>query len=286
MSRTLSFFARYTGIAFLISLIAPVEPKVEAVARFILRHKFVIVLGAILEYALFHFLPSLRQTGIDAWILWAAILVFQNFAFTFVSRARNSGSVLRHLKAGFLSNAVWFASQAIMLGEMFGYITGKHGMPIAFATGAFYTAFTLAGSVLAHYFALQTETGKSAVGANKKYAQIAAEEWEEAKTLLSNLASLANQIVVTPPLMQRVSLEPVTTEFVTTRFMPPPSVLNAEAAERSAMYWCRLAEAGEREIERLRRERTEEQLKAGKDMAPSTEPTEQRIEVSIPKVSQ
>ena len=42
-------------------------------------------------------------------------------------------------------------------------------------------AFTLLGSLVAHYWSLKNEKGKAAVGANKKYAQIPVEEWEQVK---------------------------------------------------------------------------------------------------------
>lgn len=117
-----------------------------------------------------------------SWIIWAVLLIAQNFAFTFVSRARNSGSLKRHLIAGIGSNGIWFLSQIIIFTKMFAMMTGKYGVQMAVFTGLFYTAFTLLGSVLAHYFSLKTEKGKSAVGATSKYAQIPVEEWNKVKT--------------------------------------------------------------------------------------------------------
>jgi len=112
------------------------------------------------------------------WLLWALILVVQNFAFTFVSRARNSGHLVRHMQAAIFSNGVWFASQILIFSKLYDYITGKAGLQMAIFTGVFYTVFTVLGSIVAHYWALKTEKGKSAVGANKKYAQIPVEDWE------------------------------------------------------------------------------------------------------------
>jgi hypothetical protein len=115
------------------------------------------------------------------WPIWAAILVVQNFAFTFVSRARNSGSIKRHMIASVFSNGVWFLSQMIIFQKMFKLMTGSYGWKMGLFTAMFYTVFTMAGSLAAHYTSLLTEKGKSAVGANKKYAQITTEEWESLK---------------------------------------------------------------------------------------------------------
>lgn len=115
------------------------------------------------------------------WIYWAPVLVAQNFAFTFVSRARNSGSLGRHMVAGLASNGVWFVSQIIIFSKMFKMMTGGYGIGMAVFTALYYTAFTLFGSLLAHYWSLKNEKGRAAVGASKKYAQIPVEEWERVR---------------------------------------------------------------------------------------------------------
>ena len=118
------------------------------------------------------------------WLIWAVNLLAQNFMFTFVSRARNSGSLKRHVIAAVGSNGVWILQLQIMLGPMMDYLNGKHGLLAQVGVGVFYTVFTVAGSVFAHYWALRTEKGKSAVGASSKYAQIPVAEWERIKKLL------------------------------------------------------------------------------------------------------
>jgi hypothetical protein len=115
------------------------------------------------------------------WLYWAPVLIAQNFAFTFVSRARNSGSLKRHMIAGMASNGVWFFSQVIIFTKMFKMMTGQYGWLAALGTAIYYTAFTLAGSLIAHYWSLSNEKGKSVVGANAKYAQIPVEEWNQIK---------------------------------------------------------------------------------------------------------
>jgi hypothetical protein len=127
--------------------------------------------------------------SISGWALWGFVLILQNFMFTQVSRARNSGSLARHAIAGVFSNGVWFISQTFIFSRMFAMMTGKYGTWAAIGTGAFYTALTLIGSISAHYFALHTEKGKSAVGSNKKYAQITVEEWARIKALVDSNVS-------------------------------------------------------------------------------------------------
>jgi hypothetical protein len=121
---------------------------------------------------------------ISEWAIWGVILVLQNFSFTAVSRARNSGSLSRHAIAGIFSNGIWFVSQMFIFSKMYAMMTGKYGIGMAIFTGLFYTVLTLTGSILAHYYALHYEKGKSAVGANKKYAQITQEEWSQVKKLI------------------------------------------------------------------------------------------------------
>jgi hypothetical protein len=113
------------------------------------------------------------------WLIWAVILLLQNFSFTFVSRARNSGSLKRHMQASILSNGVWFASQIFAVKTITDILSGHLGLGLAFAAGGFYTVLTMVGSLVAHYVALKTEKGKSAVGANANYAQITQTAWTQ-----------------------------------------------------------------------------------------------------------
>lgn len=115
---------------------------------------------------------------------WAAVLFAQNYSFTYVSRARNSGSLWRHLKAAVFSNAIWIFSNMLMLGPMFDYLTGKRGFGLAAIAGAIYTVATVSGSVIAHVVAQKTEKGKDRVGAHKDVAQFTAEEGRKIRTLL------------------------------------------------------------------------------------------------------
>lgn len=118
------------------------------------------------------------------WLTWAIILVAQNFSFTFVSRARNSGSIRRHIIAALLSNGVWFVSQALIFSQLYKIMTGEYGIMAAVGTGLFYTAFTILGSAVAHWVALHTESGMTSVGASKKTKQLTVEEYERLIKLL------------------------------------------------------------------------------------------------------
>lgn len=121
-------------------------------------------------------------------LVWSLILFFQNISFTYVSRARTSGSILRHLKASIFSNGIWIFSNMLMLGPMFDYLTGKHGVVAQVIVGLVYTVATVSGSLFAHYWALRTEKGSSAVGANKRYAQVPVAEWERVKEVIDGFA--------------------------------------------------------------------------------------------------
>lgn len=96
-------------------------------------------------------------------IWWFVLLVCQNAAFTWVSRARNSGSYSYHAIAAVFSNGLWFASQFVMLG-----IVLKPGLTsIQIVTYAVtYIAATVSGSVLMHWVSVNyLEKGRRKVGA-------------------------------------------------------------------------------------------------------------------------
>jgi hypothetical protein len=82
----------------------------------------------------------------------------------------------------------------IMLGPMLTYLTGKHGLELQIVTGSVYTAACVSGSLFAHWLAMKTEKGKSAVGANKLYAQVPVAEWSAVKEMLADYQDLAAKI--------------------------------------------------------------------------------------------
>lgn len=119
------------------------------------------------------------------WIAWAVLIVLQSITFTLVSRARNSASLTRHVVASLGSNGVWFLSQMIILKQQLEILQGKSGLWLAILTALFYCTFSMAGSVLAHWWSLRSEKGKAAVGASSKYAQVTKEEWERVTRLVN-----------------------------------------------------------------------------------------------------
>jgi hypothetical protein len=119
------------------------------------------------------------------WLVWAVFLIWQNYAFTFVSRARNSGSLKRHMMAALQSNGVWFLQTLFVFGAFKNIIDGRFGLRWTIFAIFFYTAFTMLGSLYAHFQALKKEHGLAAVGANKKYAQIPVEEWEKVRNFVA-----------------------------------------------------------------------------------------------------
>lgn len=117
-------------------------------------------------------------TSLSFWALWSLALVLQNYAFTRVSRARNSASIKAHALASLQSNGAWFIQSLFVYSAFMNILTGKAGIWKALGAGLYYTFFTMAGSIYAHHVSLKKEKGKSAVGANDKYAQIPVKDWE------------------------------------------------------------------------------------------------------------
>jgi hypothetical protein len=99
------------------------------------------------------------------WLAWAVFLIIQNAAFTFVSRARNSGSYGLHTVAALTSNGVYILAQFISLKVIMDAITGGD-IAYGAAVGVFYTVCTTVGSVSMHWVsATYIEKGKRKVGA-------------------------------------------------------------------------------------------------------------------------
>lgn len=118
------------------------------------------------------------------WLAWAIFLVWQNYAFTFVSRARNSASLKRHMVAAIQSNGIWFIQTIFVFTAFKSIVEGKYGPWMTLGAVLYYTVFTMAGSLYAHHRALKNERGKNAVGASKVYAQITNEDWVRVKAFV------------------------------------------------------------------------------------------------------
>jgi hypothetical protein len=127
------------------------------------------------------------------WAAWSLALIWQNYAFTRVSRSRNSGSLKAHALAALQANGVWFIQSLFVYSAFMSILTGKAGCVKAVGAALYYTAFTMMGSLYAHYVSLKKEKGASAVGANKKYAQIPVEEWTALKQDVQHAKDVAGQ---------------------------------------------------------------------------------------------
>lgn len=93
---------------------------------------------------------------------WFFLLVWQNAAFTWVSRARNSGSLSYHAFAAVFSNGIWFVSQLFLIS-----MVARPGMPTyqLVQLGCIYILGTVTGSVLMHWVSMKwLEKGKRKVG--------------------------------------------------------------------------------------------------------------------------
>lgn len=88
------------------------------------------------------------------YIIWAFVLILQNFSFVLVSRARNSNNIWYHAVCSLASNGVWFLQNILLLGNVLDvFRTGAWWQMVWI--GIFYTTFTMLGAISAHYFALR-----------------------------------------------------------------------------------------------------------------------------------
>ena len=98
------------------------------------------------------------------YLLWALLLVCQNAAFTWVSRARNSGSDLYHGIAAVFSNGIWFAATFITF-ERVWTVLREGNVGLGIFIGLVYVTATVTGSVLmGKVLRKYVETGKRRVG--------------------------------------------------------------------------------------------------------------------------
>jgi hypothetical protein len=93
------------------------------------------------------------------------ISVVQNAVFTAVSRSRNSGDVVHHMKWAIGSNSIWFVNQLFIWSTLWTAVEHGAWWQVGVA-GIVYVAATTYGSVWMMARMLRTETGKQRVGAN------------------------------------------------------------------------------------------------------------------------
>jgi len=84
------------------------------------------------------------------WIIWILLLITQNFAFTMVSQARNSKSILYHAIASLFSNGIWFASQFMLIDLMIKIIEAESWYLLTVG-GLVYILATMTGSLTSHW---------------------------------------------------------------------------------------------------------------------------------------
>ena len=96
--------------------------------------------------------------------LWALVLIAQNASFTWVSRARNSGSDWYHAAAAVFSNGIWFLAFYFTV-DYLTTIRATHDLGLGLLVGAVYVTATVAGSVASGAFLRRfVERGKRRVG--------------------------------------------------------------------------------------------------------------------------
>ena len=98
------------------------------------------------------------------WVLWALVLMIQNAAFTWVSRARNSGDVVWQGVASIFSNGTWVIVQAFLISRLWPSFDQGDWLGLTRVL-LFYTVFTTIGAVATHHLLLTLEKGKKRVGA-------------------------------------------------------------------------------------------------------------------------
>lgn len=105
---------------------------------------------------------SARAVEFSAWWL---VLFVQGASFTWVSRARNSGSVAYASLAGLFSHGLWFASQVFLIVKIVEFARAAGPVAIV-AFGVFYVSAVLSGQSAMMIVAMRwLEKGHRAVGA-------------------------------------------------------------------------------------------------------------------------
>lgn len=96
----------------------------------------------------------LTGDSVVSWIVWAVVLIAQQFSHGLSSRAKNSSSIRYNCVAATLSNGVWILSNFFIVSNVMTAIkTGSTGYAVAVAL--FYTVFCVIGSVLSQVIAMK-----------------------------------------------------------------------------------------------------------------------------------
>jgi hypothetical protein len=99
-------------------------------------------------------------------LAWFFLLIFQSAAFTWVSRARNSGSLGYHAIASVFSNGIYFYTNIFLIALMTSFFAdAKQSNWTLMLYAAVYISGTVTGAILMHYVSLRwLESGKRKVG--------------------------------------------------------------------------------------------------------------------------
>lgn len=84
------------------------------------------------------------------YLAWGLLLATQHAAFTWSSRARNSGSLVYHAIAVTVANSIWFVSQFILVDQFVKLRDAGSTYDLVFL-GLVYVGCTVSGSVAAHH---------------------------------------------------------------------------------------------------------------------------------------
>lgn len=88
-----------------------------------------------------------------SWMVWAAVLLAQNFSSALMSRARMTSGLRYSAVASVFSNGTWFVAQFIAIDKITKFL-GKEAWWPVIGTAIFYVTFTVWGSVIAHYLSM------------------------------------------------------------------------------------------------------------------------------------
>jgi len=98
--------------------------------------------------------------NLGLWLAWAVLLLFQNASFTWVSRARNSGSIWYNGIASIFSNGIFMIGQGVIVMNI-----AQHKASMWLMV-PFYAGVCSVGSVVSQWILMKyVEKGKRKVGA-------------------------------------------------------------------------------------------------------------------------
>jgi len=87
------------------------------------------------------------------WVVWALLLVAQQFSHGLSTRAKNSSSYIYNFFAAIFSNSVWICSNFILVDTIVGSMKNS-SMREAVFIALYYTVFCVIGSLLSQWAAI------------------------------------------------------------------------------------------------------------------------------------